>query len=133
MEKFDSWIYQTVNLKSDICRFIVLYYQGGLYMDMDTEVDMTCLTRYLKDKRIFFEASPTGTVDIFTIYSSKPGDPEILKAIESWTTYKSYLPYNTYLTKRIDDKAKTIAKSGCVKHKYERSWKPLLAPGNLGK
>lgn len=72
-------------------------------------------------------------MDIFTIYSSKPYDPEILKALESWTTFKSYLPYNTFLSTRIDKSAKTIAKSGCINHAAERSWRPLLAPGNPGK
>lgn len=40
LEKFDPWIYETVNLKSDVCRFIALYYYGGLYLDMDAQVDM---------------------------------------------------------------------------------------------
>jgi mannosyltransferase OCH1-like enzyme len=48
-------VYETVNMKSDLCRFIYLYYYGGLYLDLDTTVDLPCLNNYLKDKRIFFE------------------------------------------------------------------------------
>jgi len=90
LEKFSKAIYETVNLKSDICRFINLYYNGGLYLDLDTAIDLPCLNDYLKDKRIFFEASPLNTIDIFAIYSSQPHDPEILEAIKSYNTYKSY-------------------------------------------
>ena len=78
IEKFNREVYETVNLKSDVCRFITLYYYGGLYLDMDTTVDLRCLNDYLKDKRIFFEATPLGGIDIFAIYSSQPYDPEIL-------------------------------------------------------
>jgi mannosyltransferase OCH1-like enzyme len=68
-------VYETVNMKSDLCRFIYLYYYGGLYLDLDTTVDLPCLNNYLKDKRIFFEETPQKTIDIFTIYSAKPYDP----------------------------------------------------------
>ena len=75
LEKFNHEVYETVNIKSDVCRMIALYYYGGLYLDMDTKIDLQCLNNYLKDKRIFFEATPRDTVDIFAIYSSQPYDP----------------------------------------------------------
>jgi len=101
---------------------IVLYYEGGLYLDLDTIIDLSCLKKYLKGKRIFFEATPSGNVDIFAIYSSRPYDPEILKAIRSENTYNSQRKSNPAMTLRIDKNAKTIGNSGCIKHEQERSW-----------
>jgi hypothetical protein len=104
---------------------IVLYYYGGLYLDLDTIIDLSCLKKYLKDKRIFFEATPGGKVDIFAIYSSRPYDPEILKAIKSENTYSSQRKSNPAMTLKISNDAKTIDHSGCIKHEQERSWVSL--------
>jgi hypothetical protein len=35
------------------------------------------------------------------------------------------------MTKRISKKAKKIATSGCVTHKAERTWIPLLPEGSV--
>lgn len=58
-------------MKAEVCRYIYLYYYGGLYLDLETTIDIGCLNNYLKDKRIFLEASLDDRTDLFGIYSSR--------------------------------------------------------------
>lgn len=61
------------------------------------------MENFLKDQKLFFEQNEkTKGIDLFTIYSSKPQNPDIKWALKFQNTFRSYNRYfSSLFTQRL--------------------------------
>lgn len=72
---------------------------------------------FLKDQNFFFEMNnKTKSLDIFTIYSAKPKNPDLKRAISFQNTYRRFSPYHTKIFHMLPYSALNVSTSKCVKN-----------------
>ena len=84
-----------------MCKFVYLYEYGGLYGDLDADIDFDCFQKFAKSIKpgvVFFEATSINTIDLFAIYTPKPKNPYLKKVFESYVTYNTFAKTFSYAT-----------------------------------
>jgi mannosyltransferase OCH1-like enzyme len=112
--------------RADVLRLLYIYDKGGLYTDLDNDIDYPCLYELISTKNESFFSQEQGQPLLPSnnmIYAPKPHDPKIervIKLIQECPSCEELNFASPYFLRRITVDFVNVKK--CVNHLFHSSW-----------